>query len=245
MPTLGQAVRWLSACAATYALRTLHRRLLVTMTNNSIANSNSDGSISSDTSTPAPTQTYKSMDELNDPTFTTPALTQISAKSVPYTKRVYQYIPHGGAAASSSALNTSHHWVIKTLIFTDRTTNSPLCVLMHGDCNVDTGKLGKQIGVKKISMCAEADAEAATGYQVGGTSPFGLKTSMPIYIQRSIVEGHADSDTCVRDADRTIPKTVLINGGARGLLIEMKPKDIADVLQPTYVDVAKLSKQAA
>lgn len=189
-----------------------------------------------------PTQTYKSIDELSSDTFTTPALTLLTKINIPYTKRVYGYVPHGGAAASSAALNVPYHWVIKTLIFTIRDRNQLICVLMHGDCNVDTNKLCKQLNVKKISMTPEHDAEAATGYLVGGTSPFALKHNIPVYIQKSIVDGHKDSDSHVNDIDRSKPSTVLINGGARGMLIEMTVNDIVNVLQPTIVDVAKLAK---
>jgi Cys-tRNA(Pro) deacylase len=145
----------------------------------------------------------------------------LRAAKVEFVPHLYTYEPQGGTRASSAALGVDEHAVIKTLIMEDD-RKQPLCVLMHGDREVSTKQLARVIGVKTIAPCAPEVADRHSGYQVGGTSPFGLKRAMPIYMQQSILE---------------LPK-IFINGGARGFLVEIDPKDAQRVLAPTLVDVA-------
>jgi Cys-tRNA(Pro) deacylase len=151
----------------------------------------------------------------------TMAIRALRAAKVEFVPHLYTYEPQGGTRASSAALGVDEHAVIKTLIMEDD-RKQPLCVLMHGDREVSTKQLARVIGVKTIAPCAPEVADRHSGYQVGGTSPFGLKRAMPIYMQQSILE---------------LPK-IFINGGARGFLVEIDPKDAQRVLAPTLVDVA-------
>ena len=111
--------------------------------------------------------------------------------------------------------------MIKTLIFEDD-RKQPLCILMHGDREVSAKNLARQIGARSCAPCAPEVADKHSGYQVGGTSPFGLKRAMPIYVERTI----------------TSLERIWINGGARGFLVEIDPKDLVRVLSPTPVDAA-------
>ena len=140
---------------------------------------------------------------------------------VAFTPHLYTWEPRGGTAASAEHLGVDEHAVIKTLIFEDD-RRSPLCILMHGDREVSAKNLARAIGVKTVGPCTPEIADKHSGYQVGGTSPFGLKRSMPIYVERTILD---------------LPR-IYINGGARGFLVEIDPKDLARVLAPTPVDVA-------
>ena len=149
------------------------------------------------------------------------AIRALRAAGVAFTPHLYDWAPHGGTAASSEALGVDEHAVIKTLIFEDD-KKQPLCILMHGDREVSAKNLARAIGCKAVAPCAPAVADRHSGYQVGGTSPFGLRHPMPIYMERSILE---------------LPK-IFINGGARGFLVELAPADLVRVLAPTPVDVA-------
>lgn len=140
---------------------------------------------------------------------------------VPFEPHLYDWEPRGGTRASAQALDVDEHAVIKTLIFEDE-RREPLCVLMHGDREVSAKNLARQLGVKSVAPCAPAVADRHSGYQVGGTSPFGLRRAMPIYLERTIVE---------------LPR-IWINGGARGFLVEIEPGELVRVLVPTLVDVA-------
>jgi Cys-tRNA(Pro) deacylase len=111
--------------------------------------------------------------------------------------------------------------VIKTLIM-ETDSKSPLIALMHGDKQVSTKELARQLGVKTIAPCSPDAADKHSGYQVGGTSPFGTRKQMPVYAERTIFE---------------LPK-ILVNGGAKGFLVELDPKELARVLNPTLVDAA-------
>ena len=149
------------------------------------------------------------------------AIRVLRAADVPFEPHLYPYQPHGGTAASSAALGVDEHQIIKTLIFEDD-RKQPLCILMHGDREVSAKQLARVIGTKTVAPCAPDVADRHSGYQVGGTSPFGLKRAMPIYMERTITE---------------LP-TLFINGGARGFLVSIDPKDAVRVLSPTLVDVA-------
>jgi Cys-tRNA(Pro) deacylase len=150
------------------------------------------------------------------------AVRALRAASVAYTPHLYPWEPHGGTAASATALGVDEHEVVKTLIFEDD-RKQPLCILMHGDREVSTKNLARQIGAKTTSPCAPEVADKHSGYQVGGTSPFGLRRAMPIYMERTIAD---------------LPR-LFINGGARGFLVELAPAELVRVLSPTPVDAAQ------
>jgi Cys-tRNA(Pro) deacylase len=149
------------------------------------------------------------------------AIRALRAASVAFEPHLYAWQPHGGTRASSEALGVPEHSIIKTLIFeTER--GVPLCVLMHGDREVSVKQLARTIGTKSVGPCTPDVADRHSGYQVGGTSPFGLKHRMPIYIERTIL-----------DLSR-----IYINGGARGFLVEIDPQELVRVLAPVQVDAA-------
>ena len=142
---------------------------------------------------------------------------------VAFTHHPYTYEERGGTEVSARELGVDEHAVIKTLIMEDD-AKQPLIVLMHGDREVSTKNLARQIGVKSIQPCAPAVADRHSGYQVGGTSPFGTRRSMPVYMERSIA---------------ALPR-IYVNGGKRGYLVGLAPGDAVRVLQPTLVDAAIL-----
>jgi Cys-tRNA(Pro) deacylase len=151
----------------------------------------------------------------------TQAVRALRAAKVDFVPHLYAWEPRGGTRASSAALAVDEHLVIKTLIFEDD-RRQPLCVLMHGDREVSAKNLARTLGVKQVGPCAPEVADRHSGYQVGGTSPFGLRRAMPIYMERTIA---------------LLPR-LFINGGARGFLVELAPADLVRVLAPTAVDVA-------
>lgn len=152
---------------------------------------------------------------------TTLATRALDAAGVEYVPRLYKYEARGGTAVSSRELGVDEHDVVKTLVMeTDK--HDPLVVLMHGDREVSTKTLARIVGCKSIGPCKPDVAERHTGYLVGGTSPFGTKKKLPVYLQKTVLE-------CAR---------VLINGGHRGFLVELAPEEIVRVLQPEIVDVA-------
>jgi Cys-tRNA(Pro) deacylase len=149
------------------------------------------------------------------------AVRVLRAASIAFTPHLYPWQPHGGTRASSEALGIPEHTVIKTLIFeTER--GDPICVLMHGDREVSVKQLARTIGTKAVGPCAPDVADRHSGYQVGGTSPFGLRRPMPVYLQRTILD---------------LPR-IFINGGARGFLVEIDPGDLVRLLAPIEVDAA-------
>jgi Cys-tRNA(Pro) deacylase len=149
------------------------------------------------------------------------AIRALRAAGVSFEPHLYAWEAHGGTAASAAALGVDEHQVIKTLIFEDE-QKEPLCVLMHGDREVSGKQLARLIGKKTTAPCRPEVADRHSGYQVGGTSPFGLRRKMPVYMQQTIL---------------ALPK-IYINGGARGFLVALDPKDAQRVLSPTLVDVA-------
>lgn len=149
------------------------------------------------------------------------AIRALRAAGVAFLPHLYPWEPRGGTAASSRALGVQEHLVIKTLIFEDD-RREPLCILMHGDREVSTKNLARQLGKKEVSPCKPEVADRHSGYQVGGTSPFGLRRQMPIYLERTIA---------------ALP-VLYINGGARGFLVELPPAELVRVLAPVLVDVA-------
>lgn len=153
----------------------------------------------------------------------TMAIRALRAANVTFEPHLYPWQPHGGTRASSEALGVDEHVVIKTLIFEDDKKH-PLCILMHGDREVSAKQLARVIGAKTVAPCTPEVADRHSGYQVGGTSPFGLRRQMPIYMERTIAE---------------LPR-IYINGGARGFLVAIDPRDAVRVLSPTLVDAATL-----
>lgn len=148
----------------------------------------------------------------------TAAIRLLRQHQVNFSDHPYRYEAGGGTRISARELGVDEHQVIKTLIMEDENRN-PLIVLMHGDCEVSTKALARLIGVKSITPCTPAVADRHSGYQVGGTSPFGTRKRMPVYCQEGILE-----------LDR-----IYINGGKRGYLISMSPDDLQRVLNPTPV----------
>ena len=151
----------------------------------------------------------------------TMAIRVLRAAQVAFEPHLYAWQPHGGTRGSSEALGVDEHAVIKTLIFEDD-AKQPLCILMHGDREVSAKNLARAIGTKAVQPCAPEVADRHSGYQVGGTSPFGLRRKMPVYMQRTILD---------------LPR-IYINGGARGFLVELDPSEVIRVLAPTLVEVA-------
>jgi len=151
----------------------------------------------------------------------TMAVRALRAAKVEFVPHLYTWEPRGGTAASAAHLGVDEHLVIKTLIFEDE-ARAPLCVLMHGDREVSAKSLARHLGKKSVGPCAPDVADKHSGYQVGGTSPFGLRRAMPIYCERSIT---------------TLPR-LYINGGARGFLVELDPAALVRALRPELVDVA-------
>ena len=140
---------------------------------------------------------------------------------VDFTHHPYDYEERGGTALSAQSLGVEEHAVIKTLVMEDD-AKKPMIVLMHGDREVSTKNLARQIGVKSVAPCAPAVADRHSGYQVGGTSPFGTRRAMPVYMERTIAD---------------LPR-IYINGGRRGYLVGLAPADLVRVLMPTVVDAA-------
>ena len=151
----------------------------------------------------------------------TPATALLAERGVQYTEHFYEYVEHGGTAVSSSALAVDEHHVVKTLVMeTDK--GDPLIVLMHGDRKVSTKELARVAGVKRIFPCKPEAAQRHSGYLVGGTTPFGTRKKMPVYLERSVLD----------------LEMIYINGGRRGYLLGMRPAEIVRVLSPVLVDVA-------
>ena len=151
----------------------------------------------------------------------TQAIRVLREHKVEYSEHLYKYEDKGGTTVSARELGVDEHCVVKTLIMEDEQKH-PLIVLMHGDREVGTGMLAKQIGVKKINPCDPKTADKHSGYQVGGTSPFGTRHPMPVYMESSIAE---------------LPR-IYINGGKRGFLIGVAPQEVIRVLQPVLVQAA-------
>ena len=151
----------------------------------------------------------------------TPATVFLAQHKVAFTEHYFEYVEHGGTAATSSALGVPEHEVVKTLIM-ENEKGEPLVVLMHGDRKVSTRDLARAAGAKRIFPCKPEAAERHSGYLIGGTSPFGTRKSMPVYLERSVLR----------------LKRIYINGGRRGYLLGMDSADLERVLAPVLVDVA-------
>ncbi len=152
---------------------------------------------------------------------TTPAVRFLRERKVEFTPHIYEYVEKGGTKHSAAVLKVDEHSVVKTLVF-ETNERKPLIVLQHGDFQVSTKELARILGVKTIAPAPPERANKLTGYLVGGTSPFGLKTKIPVYAEATIF-----------DSER-----IYINGGKRGFLIEIEPKVLEQVLEIHRVAVA-------
>jgi Cys-tRNA(Pro) deacylase len=151
----------------------------------------------------------------------TPATQFLRAHGVEFSEHVYEYVEHGGTAESARALGIDEHRIVKTLVMEDE-SGQPMIVLMHGDRTVSTKNLARQTGRKRIEPCRPEVAQRHTGYQVGGTSPFGTRKRMPAFVERSILD---------------LPR-ICINGGRRGYLVGIEPAILTRLLAETPVDCA-------
>ena len=149
----------------------------------------------------------------------TPATQWLRRHAVEFEAHAYDYVERGGTAASAQALGIAEHAVIKTLVMEDQ-ERRPLVVLMHGDCQVSTRELARQAGHKKVVPCDPLVAQRHSGYQVGGTSPFGLRKPLPVFVERSIL---------------ALPR-IWINGGRRGYLVSLSPAVLIEWLKAIPVD---------
>ena len=151
----------------------------------------------------------------------TPATQMLTAHQVAFTDHPYDYVEHGGTAESARQLGLDEHHVVKTLVMQDQDAK-PLIVLMHGDRKVSTKNLARQIGAKHVQPCKPEVANRHSGYLVGGTSPFGTKKDMPVFIEESIL---------------SLPR-IAINGGRRGYLLQLDPQVCVRLLQAKTVQCA-------
>lgn len=150
----------------------------------------------------------------------TPAIRVLRKEKAEFTGHLYHYEEHGGTALSSRELGVEEHTVIKTIVLEDE-NKSPLIVLMHGDLQVSAKKLARLLGVKNITPCSPEEAAKHTGYLVGGTSPFGTRKRIPVYMEETI---------------KDLPR-IYINGGKRGFLIDIDPGEAQRILKPELVRV--------
>ncbi len=151
----------------------------------------------------------------------TPATQLLKAHKVEFTEHPYEDVEHGGTSESARQLGLDEHAVVKTLVMQDQDAR-PLLVLMHGDCTVSTKNLARQIGAKRGEPCKPEVANRHSGYLVGGTSPFGTRKEMPVYIESSILD---------------LPR-IAINGGRRGFLVQIAPRVCVELLDAKPVQCA-------
>ncbi|KAF1062981.1 Cys-tRNA(Pro) deacylase [Burkholderia gladioli] len=153
----------------------------------------------------------------------TPATQWLRRQGVAFGEHTYDYVEHGGTGESARQLGVDEHAVVKTLVMEDEHAR-PLVILMHGDRTVSTKNLARQIGAKRVEPCKPEVANRHSGYLVGGTSPFGTKKAMPVYVESSVLE---------------LP-SILINGGKRGYLLSLAPAVLTDVLGAKPVQCASV-----
>ena len=151
----------------------------------------------------------------------TPATQFLRRHGVSFTEHVYEYVEHGGTAESASQLGVPEHEVIKTLVMQDERAQ-PLIVLMHGDKTVSTKNLARQIGAKSVEPCSPDVAQRHSGFLVGGTSPFGTRKAMPVWVEESVL---------------ALPR-ICINGGRRGFLVGLAPEVLTRLLGANAVNCA-------
>ncbi len=151
----------------------------------------------------------------------TPAIRFLRQKGVAFTEHLYRYQEHGGTSVGAAELGRPEHMLVKTIVMqTD--AREVLLVLMHGDCEVSTKKLARRLGVKLVEPCDDRTAARYTGYVFGGTSPFGTRSALPVYVEKTILD---------------LP-SILINGGKRGFLVEIDPGELRRILPIQEVEVA-------
>lgn len=150
----------------------------------------------------------------------TPAVRLLRNAKVAFTDHQYPYEEKGGTSVSARELGVDEHCVVKTLVMEDD-RKQPLVVLMHGDLEVSTKELARKIGARSVAPCAPETAQKHSGYLVGGTSPFGTRKSMPVYMEESILD---------------LPK-IYLNGGKRGYLVGIDPREVVRLLKPVLVKV--------
>ena len=151
----------------------------------------------------------------------TPATAFLRGRGVSFSEHVYDYVEHGGTEESARQLGVSEHQVVKTLVMQDDKAQ-PLIVLMHGDKQVSTKNLARQIGAKSVEPCKPEVAQRHSGYQVGGTSPFGTRKTMPVFVEATVL---------------ALPQ-ICINGGRRGYLVGIAPAVLTELLQAKPVRCA-------
>ena len=151
----------------------------------------------------------------------TPATSALRRAGIPFTEHVYDYVDRGGTAESARQLGVPEHAVVKTLVMEDE-TGRPLVVLMHGDRSVATKTLARALGVNRVQPCAPEVAERHSGYHVGGTSPFGTRKRLLVYVERTILD----------------LETIFINGGRRGYLVGIAPTALTSALAAVPVACA-------
>ncbi len=152
----------------------------------------------------------------------TPATKVLRRHNVAFSDHLYDYQEHGGTKVSSRELGVEEYAVVKTLMMEDDSAK-PLIVLMHGTHKVSTKELARAIGVKRVEPCKPEIAQKHSGYRVGGTSPFGTKKSLPVYMEKTILD---------------LPQ-IYINGGRRGYLVGIAPQEVVRILQPILVEVGQ------
>ncbi len=150
----------------------------------------------------------------------TPAIRALKAAKVQFTEHLFKYVDRGGTATFAKQFHVDEHRVIKTLIMEDD-QKRPMIVLMHGDLEVSTKELARVLGVKKVQPCLPEVAQKHSGYMVGGTSPFGTRKMMPVFMEETILD---------------LP-SIYINGGKRGFLIGIDPGEVKRILNPTLIRV--------
>ncbi|HEX8738488.1 MAG TPA: aminoacyl-tRNA deacylase [Pyrinomonadaceae bacterium] len=150
----------------------------------------------------------------------TPAIRVLREKKQEFEPHVFEYVEKGGTRHSAQELGVDEHLIVKTLIF-ETSERKPLIVLMHGDLQVSAKNLARHLNVKSVAPVAPEKASKLTGYMVGGTSPFGVKTRMPVYAEKTIFG---------------LPR-IYINGGKRGFLISLEPRVLKEVLEVSEVSV--------
>ncbi|MBN3727208.1 Cys-tRNA(Pro) deacylase [Burkholderia sp. Ac-20379] len=153
----------------------------------------------------------------------TPATQWLRRHGVAFGEHTYDYVEHGGTGESARQLGVDEHQVVKTLVMEDEHAK-PLVILMHGDRTVSTKNLARQIGAKRVEPCKPEVANRHSGYLVGGTSPFGTKKAMPVYVEASVLE---------------LP-SILVNGGKRGYLVSLAPAVLVDALGAKPVQCASV-----
>lgn len=151
----------------------------------------------------------------------TPATQFLRARQAVFSTHLYAYEEHGGTAVCARALQVDEHAVVKTLVFENEAAR-PLIVLMHGDCTVSAKELARQADCKRVEPCKPEVAQRHTGFLVGGTSPFGTRKTMPVYLEKTILD---------------LP-LIYINGGKRGFLVSLDPQPLIPLLKPVLVTVA-------